>query len=81
VRSGASYLSSSDLRLHFGLGKATRIDRIELRWPSAPGQPEVVINPPVGQVLVIKEGEGLVSSKPFSATREAQRHKDRKEQR
>ena len=34
VRSGGSYLSQSDLRLHFGLGAATRIDRIEIDWPS-----------------------------------------------
>jgi hypothetical protein len=34
VRSGSSYLSSSDTRLHFGLGKASSIDRLEIRWPS-----------------------------------------------
>jgi enediyne biosynthesis protein E4 len=65
VRGGGSYLSSSDLRLHFGLGAATKIDRLELRWPSAPGQPQVILNPPADCVLVIKEGQGLVESKPF----------------
>jgi hypothetical protein len=34
VRSGASYLSHDDMRLHFGLGKATRIDRARIRWPN-----------------------------------------------
>ncbi len=34
VRSGGSYLSQSDLRLHFGLGQATRIDRLDIEWPS-----------------------------------------------
>jgi hypothetical protein len=34
VRSGSSYLSSSDLRLHFGLGSAARVDRLEVQWPS-----------------------------------------------
>jgi len=34
VRSGSSYISSSDLRLHFGLGSASTIDRIAVRWPS-----------------------------------------------
>jgi hypothetical protein len=34
VRSGSSYLSSSDLRLHFGLGTATSFERIEVLWPS-----------------------------------------------
>ena len=34
VHSGGSYLSSSDLRLHFGLGEAATVSRIETRWPS-----------------------------------------------
>jgi hypothetical protein len=34
VRSGSSYLSQDDLRVHFGLGKATRIDRARIRWPN-----------------------------------------------
>ncbi|MGE3174682.1 MAG: CRTAC1 family protein [Planctomycetota bacterium] len=34
LRSGTGYLSGSDLRLHFGIGTATQIDRIEVRWPS-----------------------------------------------
>lgn len=63
VRSGGSYLSSSDLRLHFGLGAAAKIDRLELRWPS--GHTEVVTNPPVDRILVIKEGQGLVENKPY----------------
>lgn len=33
VRSGGSYLCSSDLRLHFGLGNAKSIDQLEIRWP------------------------------------------------
>ena len=63
VRSGGSYLSSSDLRLHFGLGAATKIDRLELHWPS--GQMDVVPSPPLDHLLVVKEGQGLVESKPF----------------
>jgi hypothetical protein len=34
VRSGGSYLSQNDLRLHFGLGKAAKVDKVEVRWPS-----------------------------------------------
>ena len=34
VRSGGSYLSQNDFRLHFGLGPATHADSIEVRWPS-----------------------------------------------
>jgi hypothetical protein len=73
VRSGGSYLSSSDLRLHFGLGAATRIDRIEVRWPSGPAEAEVISNPPVDHLLVIQEGRGLVESKPFRMPQRLQR--------
>src|SRR5580698_6807664 len=34
IRSGGSYLSQSDLRLHFGLENATRIDKVEVIWPN-----------------------------------------------
>jgi hypothetical protein len=34
VRSGSSYLSSSDLRLHFGMGANIHVDAIEVRWPN-----------------------------------------------
>jgi hypothetical protein len=67
VRSGGSYLSSSDLRLHFGLGTHAAIDRIEIRWPS--GQTQKIENPPVDCILMIKEGEGLVGSKSYRIPR------------
>jgi hypothetical protein len=38
VRSGGSYLSQSDLRLHFGLGAAAKIDKVEVRWPDGSTQ-------------------------------------------
>jgi enediyne biosynthesis protein E4 len=63
VRSGGSYLSSSDLRLHFGLGSAVRIDRLEVRWPS--GQVDAMANLPADRVLVVREGAALVESLPF----------------
>ena len=63
VRSGGSYLSSSDLRLHFGLGAAKNIDRVEVRWPS--GQVDTVRSAPADRILTIKEGQGLVESRPF----------------
>jgi hypothetical protein len=53
VRSGGSYLSQSDLRLHFGLGKATAADRIEIRWPG--GRTQVVENAAAGGSLTIRE--------------------------
>ncbi len=63
VRSGGSYLSSSDLRLHFGLGSAIRVDRLEMSWPS--GQRDVLTDLPADRILVVKEAQGLVRSKPF----------------
>jgi enediyne biosynthesis protein E4 len=69
VRSGGSYLSSSDLRLHFGLGLHTAIDRLEIRWPS--GLTETLENPPIDRILVLKEGAGLVASTPFLRSRPA----------
>jgi hypothetical protein len=53
VRSGGSYLSQSDLRLHFGLGPATKIDRIEIAWPG--GRKQVVLNQACDRVLTIEE--------------------------
>src|SRR5258706_6527120 len=49
----ASYLSSSDIRLHFGLGAAKVIQRIEVAWPS--GTKQVLTNVAINQILVIEE--------------------------
>ena len=54
VRSGASYLSQSDLRLHFGLGKAERVDKLVVYWPS--GHVEEVVDVAVDRTLVLTEG-------------------------
>jgi hypothetical protein len=56
VRSGGSYLSQSDLRLHFGLGTATRVDRISVRWPS--GAKDTLRGIPGDRHIVIEEGTG-----------------------
>jgi len=56
VRSGSSYLSNSDRRVHFGLGAVNRIDWIEIRWPS--GLTEIVDNPKVDTILKLTEGSG-----------------------
>lgn len=53
VRSGGSYLSQNDLRLHFGLGSATQIDRIEISWPS--GVRQVINHQPCDRVLTVRE--------------------------
>jgi hypothetical protein len=56
VRSGSSYISNSDRRVHFGLGAATKIDWVEVRWPS--GLVEQFENLPVDAVHTLKEGAG-----------------------
>ena len=56
VISGGSFESTSDARLHFGLGTATSIDRLEIRWPS--GLREVVQAPPIDKISTIVEGSG-----------------------
>ena len=63
VRSGASYISHSDLRLHFGLGARTKVDLIEVRWPG--GAVERVTGAPVNKILTVREGQGLVEQKDF----------------
>ena len=54
VRSGGSYYSQNDLRVHFGLGKATKVKTIEVRWPS--GKLDVLKDVTTNQVLIVKEG-------------------------
>jgi enediyne biosynthesis protein E4 len=64
VRSGDSYISQSDLRLHFGLEKKTKIDLIEVRWPS--GTVDKITNINANKILTIKEGQGLISQRDFN---------------
>jgi hypothetical protein len=56
VRSGGGYISQSDFRLHFGLGKATKADAIEIRWPS--GGEQRLENIAGNQVVKIRESVG-----------------------
>jgi len=56
VRSGSSYISNSDMRVHFGLGKAEKVEWVEIRWPS--GLTERFSNLPVDQIHTLKEGSG-----------------------
>lgn len=57
VRSGSSYNSSSDLRLHFGLGSETRLDSIQVRWPN--GTTETFDSPEaIDCILNLVEGRG-----------------------
>jgi len=58
VFSGGSYASSSDQRLHFGLGAATRVDKVEIHWPS--GTKEQIMLPAVDRIYTVVEGKGIV---------------------
>ena len=64
IRSGGSYLSQNDLRAHFGLGKATKIDEIEIRWNS--GKVEKIKDVAADKFYAVLEGEGIV---PFEKIR------------
>ncbi len=55
VAGGGSYLSQSDLRLHFGLGEASKVDSIEIAWPS--GLRQVLRDMPADQFYMIEEGK------------------------
>jgi hypothetical protein len=60
VMSGGSFESSSDFRLHFGLGAATSVQRVEIRWPD--GVRQTVTLPRVDRYFAIEEGKGIVPS-------------------
>ena len=60
VQAGSSYLGQHDLRVHFGLGRATAIDRLEIRWPN--GQMETVPSVGVNQIVTVTEGKGVTES-------------------
>ena len=58
VLSGGSYLSSNDLRVHFGLGASKSIDHLEIHWPS--GNRESIRLPAVDRLYTIAEQKGVV---------------------
>ena len=58
IHSGGSYLSQSDTRVHFGLGNATSIDRLEIRWPS--GKVETFSALGADKFYSVLEGQGIV---------------------
>jgi hypothetical protein len=65
VVSGGSYLSQNDLRIHFGLGSHERVDKAEVLWPS--GKVETLTNLAADRFYTVREGAGVVSSKPSEA--------------
>jgi enediyne biosynthesis protein E4 len=59
-------MSQSDLRLHFGVGKAQTIDAIEVKWPTTQ-RVERFAQIKANQILTIRESSGIVSAAPFKS--------------
>jgi hypothetical protein len=59
AKGGTSYMSASDPRIHFGLGKRNRISSLEVTWPS--GHVDRLTDVPVDQIIAVKEGAGIVA--------------------
>ena len=62
AKGGMSYMSASDPRIQFGLGKRAKIDSLEITWPS--GQIDRLTNVPIDKIIAVKEGTGIVP-RPF----------------
>ena len=58
AKGGGSYMSASDPRIHFGLGRHTKIDSLVIQWPS--GQTDKITDVPVDTIIAVKEGTGIV---------------------
>ncbi|MGB6692107.1 MAG: CRTAC1 family protein [Terracidiphilus sp.] len=66
VRSGGSYISQNDFRLHFGLGKAASAN-LSIRWLD--GKTENLSAVAAGQIVTIEEGKGIVKKQPYTASK------------
>ncbi len=66
AKGGTSYMSASDPRIHFGLGKRSKIDSLIVTWPS--GQADRLTNVPIDSIIAVKEGVGIVPH-PFPRVR------------
>jgi enediyne biosynthesis protein E4 len=58
AKGGTSYMSASDPRIHFGLGKRTKIGSLVITWPS--GQVDRLTDLPIDRIIAVKEGRGIV---------------------
>ena len=67
LRSGGSYFSQNDLRMHFGLDQATKVDSLEIRWLS--GQVDRLADLDVNRLYVIQEGGRILKADPLIAAR------------
>ena len=66
AKGGTSYMSASDPRIHFGLGRRSKIDSLVITWPS--GQVDKLVNVPTDAIITVKEGVGIVP-RPFPQVR------------
>jgi hypothetical protein len=64
VRSGSSYCSQNDLRLHFGLGKEAAMNTVEIAWPS--GKKESYRDLPTDFIYTIEENSGIKQKTPLA---------------
>jgi len=64
IEGGGSYMSQSDLRAHFGLGSTTKIDKLEISWPS--GMKQTFADFPADQFYKIEEGKNELGYEPFA---------------
>jgi enediyne biosynthesis protein E4 len=71
VRSGGGYFSQNDMRIHFGLGKAPKVELLEIRWPSGAVDSLKDVKP--NQLVYVKEGEGIVRSVSFESAKGSDR--------
>ena len=67
LRSGGSYFSQNDLRLHFGIGDAKKVDAVEIRWLS--GQVDHLTDLTANQLYVIEEGGKIVMADPLAPSK------------
>jgi hypothetical protein len=65
VRSGGGYYSQNDLRVHFGLGNAEKVDWLEIRWPS--GAVETLKDLKANRLYYVTEGQGITRTEAFHA--------------
>ena len=64
VKSGSSYLGQNDLRVHFGLGEVTRVEKIDVRWPT--GDVETIRDVAADQIVTVTESKGITARIAFA---------------
>jgi len=64
VKSGSSYLGQNDLRVHVGLGDVTRVEKIDIRWPT--GDVETIHDVAADQIVTLTEGKGITGRTAFT---------------